>query len=367
MKRISVVSSFLVFMIVACASPQKRFEKAVVGNDLSGVESALADGAKPTPYMIGGKSLTALEHAIKHKNREMVARLLKADAPVKNTVSDALIVGIYTGDLEIVKMLVASGKFDPKSDKGTKLVVAIHSGRPEIVEYLIGVGFPVNATPGYAPPLAVAIDKNDTESAKKLLHAGANPNLKDERGATVFCLALAQNRSEIALAMLAAKPDVKTHCGNGSPLYWAEKHKNPELSAKIKSLGGKSEYVPPKAESSKFNHSTAKSEKQRELDRIKATMDYLAPKIHAIENEMSALGAQVGNTGYSSPTVTGIDCDGQNQNCRNKYQGGGETGSSYIGRKDREERIRKLRSERFDLVRQYDRLAEEYNKTLEGR
>ncbi|AFM11868.1 ankyrin repeat domain-containing protein [Turneriella parva] len=272
MKEIPVVSSFLVFMLVACASPQKRFEKAVVGNDLSGVESALADGAKPTPYMIGGKSLTALEHAIKHKNREMVARLLKADAPVSNTVSDALTVAIYAGDLEIVKMLVASGKFDPKSDKGTKLVVAIRSGRPEIVEYLIGAGFPVNATPGYAPPLAVAIDKNDTESAKKLLHAGANPNLKDERGATVFCLALAQNRSEIALAMLAAKPDVKTHCGNGSPLYWAEKHKNSELSAKIKSLGGKSEYVPPKAESSKFNHSTAKSEKQRELDRIKATM-----------------------------------------------------------------------------------------------
>ena len=88
---------------------------------------------------------------------------------------------------------------------------------------------------------------------------------------------------------------------------------------------------------------------------------------HRVCLRLWILSSHTCNTGYSSPTVTGIDCDRQNQNCRNKYQGGGETGSSYIGRKDREERIRKLRSERFDLVRQYDRLAEEYNKILEGK
>lgn len=106
---------------------------------------------------------------------------------------------------------------------------------------------------------------------------------------------------------------------------------------------------------------------KRELDRIKATMDRLAPKIHAIEREMLALGAQVGNMGYSNKTVTGIECDRQNQNCRNTYQGGGETGSSYFGRKNREERIQKLDSERRDLVLQYDRLAREYNQILEGK
>ncbi len=215
-----------------------------------------------------------------------------------------------------------------------------------------------------------------------LLKAGGNPNAIDADGSTAILKAV-QDDTDALQVLIKYKADVNRPYKNGlTPLNLAIYAKYSNAEEILRAAGAKDAPLPenfaknmtaakaaakPAARTKEQRHAENYKANKRELDRIKAAMDRLAPKIHAIEREMLALGAQVGNTGYSNKAATGMECDRQNQNCRTTYQGGGETGSSYVGRKDREERIRKLESERRDLVFQYDKLAREYDQILEGK
>ncbi len=341
---------------------ESTFSKAAVKGNLNAMMLLLKRVHKPTKEQ---KAL--LSHALSRISTRLYQRLpdFKADEEAKQAEKLAMAEG-----------LVGAGA-DVNFRNGAPIVWHVGNRNVKTVKFLLAKKAKVTDAAVFS-----AATFSNGEIMELLLRAGGNPNAIDANGSSAV-LSAVQYKTDALEMLIKYKADVNRPYKNGlTPLNKAIYYKHSKAEEILRAAGAKDAPLPenftknmsaakaaakPAALTKEQLHAENYKKNKRELDRLKATMDYLAPKIHAIENEMSALGAQVGNTGYSSPTVTGIDCDGQNQNCRNKYQGGGETGSSYIGRKDREERIRKLWSERFDLVRQYDRLAEEYNKILEGK
>lgn len=376
--------------------------RAIEKNDTAAMENAIAAGADVfAPYYNYLKVVvpdhSTLSEAAEHGNlngiRLLLKKVSKPNKEQKARLSFALskirprrhkMLTDYKADeaakhdemLAIAEALVSAGA-DVNFRNGAPLAWHSGTGHIKVVKFLLAKKARVTDT----AVLKAASDANG-EILELLIRAGGNPNAIDADGYSAVYNAV-QYKTDALEVLTKIKADLNRPHKNGlTPLNKAKYRKYSKAEEILRAAGAKDAPMPaslakdtsaakaaakPATQTKEQLHAENYKKNKRELDRLKATMDYLTPKIHAIENEMSALGAQVGNTGYSSPTVTGIDCDGQNQNCRNKYQGGGETGSSYIGRKDREERIRKLRSERSDLVRQYDRLSDQYNKILEGR
>lgn len=65
--------------------------------------------------------------------------------------------------------------------------------------------------------LGIAIQKNDLDSVKLLLEAGANPNLKDANGDTLFHLAVTRGNTEIVMLLLQHGADIDRPDGRGNP------------------------------------------------------------------------------------------------------------------------------------------------------
>lgn len=105
---------------------------------------------------------------------------------------------------------------------------------------------------------------------------------------------------------------------------------------------------------------------KQKIDNLRAQLARLAPQIIAIENEMASLGGSA--TQYEKSSVTGYQCDVNQQNCRTTTQGGGgETVTSQWRRIENKERLRKLELKHTELVSRYNSLAREHDQLLTGR
>ncbi len=156
---------------------------AVKTNNVSLVNTLLADTDPNCTYRDGGEPRSPLVAAARNGNMEIVKLLVDADADVsyhaKGDETPLMAASLY-GHVHIVQYLVENGANVNEQLKGdgTALLVASRAGHLEIVDYLISQQADVNSqVNGDGTALICAVREGHYEVAKLLLDNGADPNL----------------------------------------------------------------------------------------------------------------------------------------------------------------------------------------------
>lgn len=83
----------------------------------------------------------ALETASRHGRQEIVKQILEIKKDNIRSISNALSNGVWSHNLEILKMLVDAGASpNCQTDWGTSLIAAVETGDLQIVHFLVQVG-----------------------------------------------------------------------------------------------------------------------------------------------------------------------------------------------------------------------------------
>ncbi len=141
---------------------------AAMTGDLANVQLLLARGAEP--------STDALAQAVTFGYPDIVRALIRAGAPAKATESSGI-------DL---------------------LHWAVIANHPDVIPALVEAGVPLNATDGfgYTPLMyAATIDFGGAGAVEALLHAGADPGIRNREGRTALEQALYYRHSTLAAAL----------------------------------------------------------------------------------------------------------------------------------------------------------------------
>ncbi|MBN8219348.1 MAG: hypothetical protein J0L53_00410 [Spirochaetes bacterium] len=118
----------------------------------------------------------------------------------------------------------------------------------------------------------------------------------------------------------------------------------------------------PKKEAKAPNTSPRLLALEQELDNLRAELD-------SIESQIGTHGQGSQQYGSASKGVTDYRCDERGQNCGAKYQGGGESASSYYARARHRDEVRKLEMRRTEIQLRMSRIerdAEKEKKRLQG-
>jgi ankyrin repeat protein len=148
-----------------------------------------------------------LTTAVHLQRLPFISKLLDAGADTKLAMKSLLVHSVWLGDLEMVKILLDSGKFDINelhSDGSTALTMAIRQQRMPFIELLLSKGADPNAF-GVGLPLVVAAGMDDgPEILQLLLKAGADPNLEEQQSGKTALLEAAGNGRVEKIKMLIA-------------------------------------------------------------------------------------------------------------------------------------------------------------------
>lgn len=126
------------------------------------------------------------------------------------------------------------------------------------------------------------------------------------------------------------------------------------------------QYAADQKKQAEHKHAAHVKQYARELRYNESRMNAIVDEAASINAELERLGARSQQRHFYGKTVTGSYCTQNEMNCKTTYQGGGETASSYIGRKNAEESARKLGFRLTDLELEYNRLARRTQKILQG-
>jgi uncharacterized protein len=190
---------------------------------------------------------TPLTLALANGDVPLVKRLLKAGADPKVTrwnSENALMIAANTGSAEEVALLLDAGLDINRAEehKGQNaLMWASAEVHPNVVDLLIQRGADINvASKSGFTALVFAAIKNDADSVKLLLKAGADPNytVPGMDKAKVLGIASAYSSSDAAMALLdgGADPNVADRKGY-TPLHIAAERGQLDLAKKLISKG----------------------------------------------------------------------------------------------------------------------------------
>jgi len=238
---------------------------AVRADDLEMADLLLNAGARPSVSNRDGA--TPLQLAALNGSAAMIGRLLKAgvdaNASLSSSGDTALMIAARTGRPDAVKLLLDNGaKIDARETWGdtTALMWAIVEGNHAIVRMLIDRGANVNlrskfvpsatgrgfegATPvagkpnqaeenasGSLTPLMFAAREGDLESARMLVAAGAEINLRGGDGKDALGLAIFNGGYSVASFLIDNKANVnQADAQRFTPLFWAVDRRNMETA-----------------------------------------------------------------------------------------------------------------------------------------
>jgi ankyrin len=239
---------------------------AVRADDLEMADLLLRAGAKASAANRDGA--TPMQLAALNGSAAMIGRLLKAgiaaDAPLSSSGDTALMLAARTGRPDAVKLLLDSGaKIDARETWGdtTALMWAVAEGNHEIVRMLIDRGASVNlrsrfvpsatgrgfegATPvaaranqaaeenasGSLTPLMFAAREGDLESARMLVAAGADINVRGGDGKDALGLAIFNGGYDVASYLIDNHANVnQPDAQRFTPLFWAVDRRNMETA-----------------------------------------------------------------------------------------------------------------------------------------
>src|SRR5215471_14270306 len=220
--------------------------KAVLSNDLPGVQKLLRLGANPSAANRYG--VTPLSLAAVNGNPALIEILLKAGADPKANLPGGqtlLMTAARTGNPDVVRTLLERGA-DPNarelSNGETALIWAAAENHPEAVRLLIAHGAEVNVRSkpleyktdrfglegvltilprGNMTPLMYAAREGSAAAALALAEAGASLNLTDPDGTTGLLLAIINSHYDTAAVLLEKGADPNIGDSSGMAALYA--------------------------------------------------------------------------------------------------------------------------------------------------
>ncbi|MBE9535482.1 MAG: ankyrin repeat domain-containing protein [Proteobacteria bacterium] len=161
-------------------------------------------------YVFRNDGKTPLYRAAENGDLTGVKRLLDDECVNVNEKaswdSTALSAATWTGNIEIVKLLLEEGA-DPRI--GNPIVGAAHSGQVSMIELLLTNGATVSMKEYALSPLQAAILEGHIAIVRLLLYAGADVNVKGLWHHTPLQDAVEKRHTEIMRLLLAAGADAK--------------------------------------------------------------------------------------------------------------------------------------------------------------
>jgi ankyrin len=239
---------------------------AVRADDLESADLLLKAGARLSAATRDGA--TPMQLAALNGSATMIDRLVKAGADVNAPLSSfgdtALMLASRTGKPDAVKVLLDAGaKVDAKETWGdtTALMWAVSEGNHAVVRLLIDKGADVNARSKFVPsatgrgfegatptvpranqaaeenasgsltPLMFAAREGDLESAKMLIAAGAQIDVRGGDGKDALGLAIFNGGYDVASFLIDQHANVnQADAQRFTPLFWAVDRRNMETA-----------------------------------------------------------------------------------------------------------------------------------------
>ncbi len=238
---------------------------AVRADDLEVADLLLNAGAKPSASNRDGA--TPLQLAALNGSATMIGRLLKAgvdaNTPLSSYGDTALMMAARTGKPDAVKVLLDNGaKVDTRETWGdtTALMWAVVEGNHAVVRMLIDRAANVNARSKFVPsatgrgfegatpvagrpnqveenasgsltPLMFAAREGDLDSARMLVAAGADINIKGGDGKDALGLAVFNGGYDVASFLIDNHANVnQPDAQRFTPLFWAVDRRNMETA-----------------------------------------------------------------------------------------------------------------------------------------
>jgi len=239
---------------------------AVRADDVETVDLLLRAGAKASASNREGA--TPMQLATLNGNAAMIDRLMKAGADPNVALSSygdtPLMMAARAGKADAVKVLLDGGaKVDTKETWGdtTALMWAVAEGNHPVVRMLIDRGADVNARSKFVPsatgrgfegatpvggrpnqaaeenasgsltPLMFAAREGDLESARMLVAAGADVNLRSGDGKDALGLAIFNGGYDVASFLIDSHANVnQADAQRFTPLFWAVDRRNMETA-----------------------------------------------------------------------------------------------------------------------------------------
>lgn len=189
--------------------PNEPLVQAAMDNDLEAVKRLLVYEEADVNVVDGFYGTSALAHALRNGNREMIRELLWRGARVNLRLAYKATALMHLSDetsVEAVRDLLDAGaKVNLKDEEGnTALFAAAGRGRAEVVELLLKYGAKLNAQnkEGRTPLMRAAATDN-SEAVRVLLQAGADFTRRDAEGHTALWHARYNESAEAAALLLA--------------------------------------------------------------------------------------------------------------------------------------------------------------------
>ena len=219
-------ATLLATLLVACgpsASDRDLFDAANAG-DLAAVERALDHGAEVRRF----DDTDALTAAAGRDHAAIVRRLLEVttDDAIR---ANAMVTAAGLGSTQSFEALSAAGvPVDRTSYSGvTPLVLAAYAGQHAMIDRLLAAGADPNQpnTDGEVPLLVCSVSPEAARVARRLLDAGARPNVADAQGKTAVEAHAQLGRLDALRMIVDAGGDVRHAEDNGqTALHYAAMH-----------------------------------------------------------------------------------------------------------------------------------------------
>lgn len=185
-------------------------------------------------------TLDELDRQVRLGDDEAVALFLAAGipAPASPALDAALEDAVARGHRDVVRRLLAADA-DPNQRgpyEGTLLMRGVDTGDPEIVAALLAAGAEVNAANHWrVTALASAAEQGHVEIVEVLLAAGADPDLPGTAGGTALSVAVHRGHAEIVRALIEAGADVESD--REALLELARESGHPEIERLLREAG----------------------------------------------------------------------------------------------------------------------------------
>jgi ankyrin repeat protein len=213
--------------------PLHDFHKAIKNDDLSVVKKILSTHNDLDRIDTGGRSPVFL--SVLYSSPAILKELLSQGFSVNCTLNNGatpLYFAAVDEKVDQVKLLLLHGA-DPNTvtQKGSNpFLKAISSGNSEIVELFLRENPDVNPENVYSPPLLIAIDYCDENTAICLLEMGSDPRVECSEGITALHDAIRKNYFSLMEKLIDSGAELNAQDTNGdTPAHYAVLYESSEM------------------------------------------------------------------------------------------------------------------------------------------